>query len=116
MFRIQILNLEGEVLREVLLSSGHSSSRAGVSLLDILLQDGYPARHGCRGGVCGTCRCNVVRGREHIDSESLQRPAYRFLRPHQILPCIATLKNATEVSKCEGLIELRLPAGRGPSE
>lgn len=58
MIRITLLSAEGRVI---------TAAEPG-SLLRISLREkgGIPFK--CGGGICGTCKCRIVEGREHLDA------------------------------------------------
>lgn len=62
------------------------------NILKQLIEKDVKIYFGCMGGSCGACACDVIKGREFINSEALKKPVFSGLESNQILVCISKLK------------------------
>ena len=65
-------------------SGGETEAAAGQSLLEAAEAAGLRPRHGCRMGICHTCKCRVARGRVR----DLQSGEHRELNNQEIRICM----------------------------
>ena len=63
------------------------------TFLDFALDRDIPLKFGCMGGSCSACKCEVVKGQEHIDREGIGKQVYKDVKENEILTCIATFKD-----------------------
>ena len=43
------------------------TTRAGETILDGALREGFVISYGCRNGACGTCKARVIKGEVEMD-------------------------------------------------
>lgn len=75
------------------------------SILDQMLDKGLPILFGCFGGSCGTCLCEIISGKEHLNTSAIRPLIYKGLKENQFLPCIAKINTD---AKEEDIIELKI--------
>jgi len=74
-------------------SGGEARAEAGVSLLEAAEQAGLKPKHGCRMGICHTCKCRVGKGRVR----DLQSGESRELNGQEIRICIHAAEGDVEL-------------------
>ncbi|WP_116963203.1 class I ribonucleotide reductase maintenance protein YfaE [Fastidiosibacter lacustris] len=62
------------------------------SILEILEQNQISPNFQCRNGICGTCRCKLIKGHIHY----LKMPL-AFTKENEILICIANAHHFIEL-------------------
>ena len=74
-------------------TGGQAEAAAGVSLLEAAEQAGLKPKHGCRMGICHTCKCKVSKGRVR----DLQSGESRELNGQEVRICIHAAEGDVEL-------------------
>ena len=74
-------------------TGGQAEAAAGVSLLEAAEQAGLKPKHGCRMGICHTCKCKVSKGRVR----DLQSGESRELNGQEVRICVHAAEGDVEL-------------------
>ncbi|HEX5678005.1 MAG TPA: ferredoxin reductase [Alcanivorax sp.] len=74
-------------------TGGQAEAAAGVSLLEAAEQAGLKPKHGCRMGICHTCKCRVAKGRVR----DLQSGESRELNNQEVRICVHAAEGDVEL-------------------
>jgi stearoyl-CoA 9-desaturase NADPH oxidoreductase len=74
-------------------TGGQAEAAAGVSLLEAAEQAGLSPKHGCRMGICHTCKCRVSKGRVR----DLQSGESRELNGQEVRICVHAAEGDVEL-------------------
>ncbi len=74
-------------------TGGETEAAAGVSLLEAAEQAGLKPKHGCRMGICHTCKCRVGKGRVR----DLRSGESRELNGQEVRICIHAAEGDVEL-------------------
>ncbi len=92
-----------KVYNKDLTLAGEISSDEKQSILDTAIDNDISILFGCCGGSCGTCKCEIIKGKEYIDKEAIRKTVYSDVKENEFLACIAKVKPNTN----EKIIEIR---------
>jgi len=70
-------------------TSQHSHCTVSTTLLEAMRASGLAVRKACRNGVCGLCRCRVVKGEITYHWKVPHGLWQKDIEQNFILPCIA---------------------------